>query len=175
MDVFKEFMRTSSIHGFSHIVSTTRYSRLFWIIVVIVGFSVSSILINQSFISWSESPVSTTIETLPISQIDFPRVIVCPPKNTQTNLNYDLVLSQNLSLDNEGKKEFAEFIKLTILDIIYDSALEDVRSYVELEKYRNWYDGVTLLELPVEEASVYPALTLKTTKLIINCVINKYK
>ena len=73
MDVFKEFMRSSSIHGFSHIVSTTRYSRLFWIIVVIVGFSVSSVLINQSFISWSESPVSTTIETLPISKIEFPK------------------------------------------------------------------------------------------------------
>ena len=73
MDVFKEFMRSSSIHGLSHIVSTTRYSRLFWIIVVIVGFSVSSVLINQSFISWSESPVSTTIETLPISKIEFPK------------------------------------------------------------------------------------------------------
>ena len=133
---------------------------------VIVGFSVSSILINQSFSSWSESPVSTTLTTLPISQIYFPRVIVCPPKNTRTNLNYDLVLSENLTLDNEGKKEFAEFLKLTIFEIIYDTVLEDVKSYVERDKYRNWYDGITLLELPVDEASVYPTLTLKTTKLI---------
>ena len=164
MDVFKEFMSTSSIHGFSHIVSTTRYSRLFWIIVVIVGFSVSSVLINQSFISWTESPVSTSIETLPISQIYFPSVIVCPPKNTRTNLNYDLVLSENLTLDNEGKEEFAEFIKLTILEIIYDSVFDDVKSYGEKDKYRNWYDGITLLELPVDKTSGYP--TLKTTKFM---------
>ena len=71
--IVKEFMQVSSIHGFGHIVATRRFSRLFWILAVIFGFSVSSYLIQVSFSSWSESPVSTTIETLPISKIKFPQ------------------------------------------------------------------------------------------------------
>ena len=115
MEVFREFMRTSSIHGLSHIITTRNYSRLFWIIVVILGISSSALIIHQSFRSWSESPVSTTIETLPISRIHFPKVIVCPPKNTQTNLNYDLVSSENLTLDRRTREEFVGFIKESIL------------------------------------------------------------
>ena len=148
MEVFKEFLQVSSIHGFGHIAATRRFSRIFWILVVIFGFSVSSYLIYQSFSNWSESPVSTTIETLPISKLKFPKVMVCPPKNTRTNLNYDLILSENLTLDEGGKQDFEEFIKLTILEIISDSVSEDVKSYVERDKYRNWYDGFTQLLLP---------------------------
>ena len=115
MDVFKEFMRTSSIHGFSHIITTQRFSRIFWILVVILSISSSALLILQSLRTWSKSPISTTIETLPISRIHFPKVIVCPPKSTQTNLNQDLVMSENLTLDKTTKDELVEYIKETIL------------------------------------------------------------
>ena len=91
---------------------------------------------------------------------------MCPPKNTGTNLNYDLVLSENLTLDNEGKEELAKFIKLTILEIIYDSVFEDVKSYGETDKYRNWFDGITQLELPVDKTGGYLTSTLKTTKFM---------
>ena len=91
---------------------------------------------------------------------------MCPPKNTRTNLNYDLVLSENLTLDNEGKEELAKFIKLTILEIIYDSVFEDVKSYGETDKYRNWFDGITQLELPVDKTGGYLTSTLKTTKFM---------
>ena len=157
-------MQVSSIHGFGHIVSTRRYSRLFWILVVIFGFSVAIYLIYVSFNDWSESPVSTTLETLPISKIKFPKVIVCPPKNTRTNLNYDLILSENLTLDNEGKKDFAKFINESLLDIIYNSIYEELRTYGDIENYRDWYDGITQLELPLDETSTY--LQTTTTKKI---------
>ena len=39
---------------------------------------------------------------------------------------------------------------------------EDVLSYQETEKYRNWYSGVTMLELPVDKTQVYS--TTSTTK-----------
>ena len=158
-------MQVSSIHGFGHIVATRRYSRLFWILVVIFGFSVASYLINLSFSDWSESPISTTIETLPISKLKFPKVLVCPPKNTRTNLNYDLILSENLTLDDEGKKEFAEFIKESLLDIIYNSIYEEVKSYRDIENFRNWYDGITMLELPMEDWTSLTQ-TAETTKII---------
>ena len=70
-------------------------------IVVILGFVGAGILIYQSFDVWSESPVKTTIETLPIHKIKLPKVTVCPPKHTYTNLNYDLTITENIILDNE--------------------------------------------------------------------------
>ena len=59
------------------------------------GFTGAGYLIAKSFDNWKQSPISTTIETLPISQITFPNVTVCPPKNSVLNLNYDVVESNN--------------------------------------------------------------------------------
>ena len=66
----------------------------------VAGFSGAGILIQQSFSSWADSPVSTTIETLPITDLDFPNVTVCPPRNTFTDLNYDLMAIENVSLSD---------------------------------------------------------------------------
>ena len=87
------FLESSSIHGLHYISTTRKYVRLLWILVVIIGFLVASLLIKESFDSWSESPIKTTVETLPISTIKLPKVTVCPPKNTFTDLNYDLMMS----------------------------------------------------------------------------------
>ena len=72
---------------------------------VFIGFSVASFLIYQSFQSWEESPVKTTIETLPIAKITLPKVTVCPPKNTFTNLNYDLLMLKDMALNNDSRNE----------------------------------------------------------------------
>merc|ERR1711963_1098999 len=88
---FQNFLETSTIHGLGHIASKKNLARVFWITVVGVGFSVAGSLIYHSFNAWDENPVRTTIETRPIDEIiRFPKVTVCPPKNTYTNLNYDL-------------------------------------------------------------------------------------
>ena len=86
MEVVRTFLESSTIHGVGYISSTRKNSRLFWIFVVILGFTGAGLLIRSSFTSWSESPIKTTIETLPISEITLPKVTVCPPKNTFTNL-----------------------------------------------------------------------------------------
>ena len=90
MEGVRTFLESSTIHGLTYVSTTRKYVRLFWIFVVIGGFVGASLLIKESFDSWSESPIKTTIETLPISEITFPKVTVCPPKNTFTDLNYDL-------------------------------------------------------------------------------------
>ena len=51
----------------NYLSQNRRNVRLFWIIVIISGFVGSVILIYQSFQSWSESLVTTTIETRPIT------------------------------------------------------------------------------------------------------------
>ena len=82
-----DFLESSTIHGVSYISTTKKASRLFWVLVVCSGFCGAFVLIYQSFESWEESPITTTIETLPISEITFPKVAVCPPKDAFTNLN----------------------------------------------------------------------------------------
>ena len=91
MDKLRDFLESSTIHGLNYVSTTRKSVRLFWVVVVFTGFTLAAMLINQSFEDWSENPVKTTIETLPISQITLPKVTVCPPKNTYTNLNYDLM------------------------------------------------------------------------------------
>ena len=104
--LLSEFLETSTIHGLFHISTTTRQLRLLWICVVIAGFIGAAWLINESFESWAEQPVSTTVETFPIKDVQFPKVTVCPPKNTLTNINPDLIISENLTLDDRTRDEF---------------------------------------------------------------------
>ena len=80
MEGVKEFLESSTIHGLVYISTTRRLARLLWLCVVISGFTGAVVIIYQSFSSWAVSPVSTTIETLPITELDFPSVTVCPPR-----------------------------------------------------------------------------------------------
>ena len=74
MEIIKTFMKVSSIHGLNHISMTVKYSRFFWIIVVILGFTGAGFMTYQSFKTWNESPIKTTEETRPIRDIRFPKI-----------------------------------------------------------------------------------------------------
>ena len=69
MEGVSTFLESSTIHGLTYISTTRKYARLFWILVVIAGFVGASLLIKEAFYSWSESPIKTTVETLPISEM----------------------------------------------------------------------------------------------------------
>ena len=92
MQNLQEFLETSTIHGFPRIASSTkRYLKIFWFLVVVTGFSVSGSFIYNALYDFENKPFTTTTETFPISQLKFPSMIVCPPKGSFTNLNYDLI------------------------------------------------------------------------------------
>ena len=105
MDGVRTFLEASTIHGLTYISTTKKYARAFWIIVVAAGFTGAVLLINESFQSWAESPVKTTVETLPISMLKLPKVTVCPPKDTFTDLNYDLMKNENRILTEKERDE----------------------------------------------------------------------
>ena len=109
MEGVRTFLESSTIHGLTYISTTRKYARILWIIIVLAGFIGASLLINESFDSWSESPIKTTMETLPISEIKFPKVTVCPPKNSFTDLNYDMMIADNVTLTDELKEELYNF------------------------------------------------------------------
>ena len=110
MEGVTTFLESSTMHGLGYIPRTRKYARLFWILVVLAGFSTAGYLIQQSFQSWAESPVKTTVETLPISEITFPKITVCPPRNTFTDLNYDLMAIENDTLDIEIGNNAVEYV-----------------------------------------------------------------
>ena len=87
----RDFLSGSTIHGLSHIGSTKKLVRVAWIIVVMSGFTIAGYIIWNSLNYWKENPVATTISTYPIEQVSLPKIYVCPPKHTYTNLNQDIV------------------------------------------------------------------------------------
>ena len=116
METVKHFLENSTIHGLRYISTTRKWLKLFWLLVVVAGFTGAGVLIYQSFDAWNKSPVSTTLDTLPIEMITLPKVAVCPPKYTFTNLNYDIITTENLTLDRETRDELTHYALNLILE-----------------------------------------------------------
>ena len=98
------FLETSTIHGLQHISDEKRkVLKGIWIFIVFCGFSTAGLLIMDSVRSWEESPVSTSVETLPISEVSFPEVTVCPPEGSNTALNHDMMTMKRTGLSKEER------------------------------------------------------------------------
>ena len=168
MENLKLFLDSSTIHGLSYLSNTKSCSRLFWLIIVVCGFSVAGYLISKSFYNWQQSPITTTIETLPISQITFPNVTVCPPRNSFLNLNYDIIQSEKRKLDEDTRKELFEHAKELIQESIYEEVLKNLSKMEDLDRFSNWYQGLTKIELPLidkdnNDQFYFPLTTSATT------------
>ena len=146
MEGVRTFLESSTIHGLTYISTTRKYARIFWILVVITGFVGASLIIKESFESWSESPVKTTTETLPISELKLPKVTVCPPKNTFTDLNYDLMMTENMTMTEKMRDEMFKYA----LEVINEDSFSE-NNWTKLHeenRFYNWYHGYTQIESP---------------------------
>ena len=148
MQGVRTFLESSTIHGLSHVLTTKKLARLFWIFTVLTGFSVAGYLIHLSIKSWSESPEKTTIETLPIAKVTFPTVTVCPPKNTITNLNYDFMMAENKSIPEELRNELFQIIIDNYEDKEYEDIIDNLEIFNEKRRFSNWYNGNTKISIP---------------------------
>ena len=74
VEALEGFLRSSSIAGLSHIANERSFSKVFWIFTIVMCFLISGFYIDMAFQSWAESPVKTLIETMPSSQLVFPKV-----------------------------------------------------------------------------------------------------
>ena len=146
MQSVRTYLESSTIHGLSYISTTRKCSRIFWLVIVIAGFSGAGVLIYDAFQSWALSPISTSEETLPMEQIKFPKVTVCPPKNTFTDLNYDLMQAENIE----------DFDRAQLKDFIYDFIdnhvfMDDLNKLQEDKRFYNWYYGYSQLSIRSKE------------------------
>ena len=143
MEGVQSFFESSTIHGLTYISTTRKYVRLFWILVVLTGFAVAGYLINKSFETWAESPIKTTIETRPMSEIRFPKVTVCPPKNTYTDLNYKLMLAEKKTLNKVMRIDLYNYTEKIVNEHGY---MDEIDKLHEEDRYYNWYHGYTRIE-----------------------------
>ena len=144
----KNFLESSTIHGLTYISTTSKYVRLLWTIVVIIGFTTAGVIIYQSFETWAETPISTTTETRSIREITFPKVTVCPPKGTYTSLNYDLMnVHDRNTLEKENSIELKEFAFVLLYDEIFRRVIKNLTKLDENNRYYNWYHGLSKIEL----------------------------
>ena len=91
MDVLREFLETSTIHGLSYIsTSRSKVAKAIWFLCVLFSLSAAFFLIWKATAEQEEDPFSTTIAIRPIKELDFPVVSICPPKDTNTALNHGL-------------------------------------------------------------------------------------
>ena len=147
MEGVKEFLESSTIHGLSYIADNRVLVRLLWVCVVITGFTGAAVLILQSFASWADSPITTTIETLPISELEFPNVTVCPPRNSFTNLNLDIARSSKISLSQRQRQNLSQQVSEVVFTSNMESKLATYNECKERDRYRNQYHGLSKILL----------------------------
>ena len=146
--MLKQFLEASSIHGMYHISHTKKCQKMFWMFVVFAGFSGAFVLIRESFQSWAESPIKTTIETLPISELTFPKITVCPPRNTFTTFNYDLVKMDKMIIDNKFREELMDQYLLINHEDKFSEILTSLDLVRNEKRLYEWYNGYTEFMLP---------------------------
>lgn len=141
-ELVKEYLETSTIHGMVHISTSHRYFRLFWLVVVAGGFLTAGHLISKNIKEWNQHPVITAMETLDISQMTFPNVTICPPRNKFTSLNYDI------SMIDRGQISLSSEIKENLTKHVTEVAFREFRLQVKTisemfdrEFYNLWYGG----------------------------------
>ena len=150
MKSLKEFLETSTIHGLHYISTSRNCIRLFWMCVVLFGLTASGYLIQQSFESWAESPITTAVDSQLTSEVQLPKVTVCPPKNTFTDLNFDLMNLKNATLNDTIKDKVKRFAMEVIQDQIHQKIMSDLKKVEEKDRSYNWYNGFTQIKLPYD-------------------------
>ena len=142
------FLEYSTIHGLYHIASNRGAEKYFWVLVVAMGFTGSSLLVYQAWDGWTRSPVSTTIETLPISGLEFPNITVCPPRKSFTNLNPDIVRISNISLSEGQRKALSEQLSEVVFASNMETQWMAYTGSEEKDRYRHQYQGISKIQLP---------------------------
>ena len=75
MEEIKSYCQQSSIHGLHYIAGCKSFiKRVFWIINVVLGFSMVIIILREFFWGWENKPMTSTVSTVPIDQVPFPAI-----------------------------------------------------------------------------------------------------
>ena len=116
--------------------------------VVILGFSTAGYLINKSYSEWQISPTLTSITTYPISSLDFPTVTVCPPKDSHTALNYDLMKADNNSLSDKNRDDLKKSVEQLFVYSPHEDYARNTIEATNLANIRQVFEGYQSIPTP---------------------------
>ena len=165
MDVVKEYLTSSTIHGLYYIGSTnSRLLRFFWIIIIVASFTISLSMICTSFSSWEKAPVISTIETKPISEARFPTVTVCPPEGSNTILNYDISNSENHTLDDISSILLTDAVDEFVLKESFEMFVQEMNALSNFEYIQSMYNERAMYELVNSNSTAFTTFTTNFEK-----------
>ena len=117
-NAIQNFLESSTIHGLVHIsTAKSRAAKAAWVVIVVACFAFAIHMITSSYKEWQESPVSTTITTHPITELEFPTVTVCPPRGSNTALNHLLEKVKDVNFTEKEKQKLLNISKEVFLEI----------------------------------------------------------
>ena len=119
-----------------------------WLIIVCFGFLGAFLLISRSYSNWQSSPISTAISTHPLEELDFPPVAVCPPEDSNTALNYDLMRAANHSFSKDDRNKFEEAVWKHLIADEHKSFAEEMIAATNPANMEQLYDGFHSVPMP---------------------------
>ena len=132
-------------------IPQSKVGKVVWSCIVIFGFLTAFYLINSSYSKWLVSPVSTSIETKTIADLDFPTVTVCPPKGSHTALNYDLIKANDTSLTQENRENLKNAAYKIFIEQSHREYITSMVTVVNPENIKQTIDGFQLVPRPIAE------------------------
>ena len=139
---FHEFLESSTIHGLVHIsTAKSQTARAAWVAIVVACFATAIYMITGSYKEWQESPVSTTITTHPISELEFPTVTVCPPRGSNTALNHLLEKVKDVNFTEEERQELLDIADEVFIEIPNKEFAKEMAELVSNDHMRRIVDG----------------------------------
>ena len=150
MNLMREFLETSTIHGLTHIATArSPLAKAAWEITVTVSFAFSFYMISTSWVEWDKNPVSTTITTHPIDDLIFPKVTICPPNGSNTVLNYVLERVKKNNLTFEERMQLKNISNNVFVQGPFKKYAEELVASLNHDNLRSLYKGET--SLPVAD------------------------
>ena len=140
----RQFLESSTIHGLVHIsTAKSRAARVAWFGIVVACFAVAIHMITSSYKEWQESPVSTTITTHPITELEFPTVTVCPPRGSNTALNHLLEKVNYVNFTEEERQQLLNISKDVFLEMPNKKHAGQMAALFSSENMRSIVNGQT--------------------------------
>ena len=140
--VCRDFLESSTIHGLVHIsTSKSKTAKTIWVAIVVACFAYSIHMITNSYKEWQESPVSTTITTHPIAELEFPAVTVCPPRGSNTALNHLLEKVKDVNFTKEERQELLDISKEVFLEIPNKKQARQMTGVLNVKNMRSIVNG----------------------------------
>ena len=119
-----------------------------WFVIICTGFLCAGHLIGKSYMAWQASPIVTTITTHSVADLDFPMVTVCPPKGSNTALNYDLILARNVSFTDAMREQLKDAVWRSFIENEHKTYVEKLMNIANPSSMGEIYKGHQSVPLP---------------------------